>query len=295
MIKSISSDTYKAVATFLHKSFLPVRITFPRNIVPKYKNHIFNCQKYGNGLVFNNTNILTPATYMAKVLDNSYRTSYYFDLGNDNMYTLDTHGLIPTRYIYMLKDFFFKDQAIVDHNSQIKQENDAIYWSNVANECSPKILKDVITQAIKVAETQSLKINVTKSPLYSKDDWWWYTSGSIVSNVAAIFMIRSMKLYSLGNIDSNVIEKYRYHSLAPPDNGISMSYAHSQPWQEFRRYIRNENKNEHHNSKDILEVKGVDTYERTGDLSIEELVILHEALVADGANVNVSNETYYVI
>src|SRR5437762_11106953 len=121
-MKKVSSETYNAITTFLHKSFTPVRLRFPRHIVPQYKNHMFNCQTNKNNLRFNTTNVLSPVMYMAKAINPSYHlSSQVCDLGKHDMRILDTCGMIPTRYIYMLKDFFFKDQGIIDYDSVVQQ------------------------------------------------------------------------------------------------------------------------------------------------------------------------------
>src|SRR5947207_13725683 len=84
----LSTTTRNEIIKFLYKSFIPVRLIFPRNIIeninPLYKNFIFNCQKYDNNLSFNNCNMLTPATYIATVLDKTYKSVQCFDLGKED-------------------------------------------------------------------------------------------------------------------------------------------------------------------------------------------------------------------
>lgn len=59
-----------------------------------------------------------------------------------------------------------------------------------------------------------------------------------------------------------------------------MDYAKYLPWYKLRNYFR-------WYSGDRVDTRGIDTYSPRRDLSVEEIVILHEFLKSEGADVRV--------
>jgi hypothetical protein len=114
----MQSQIKNHIATFLHKTFTPVRLIFPKTIKCKrvYKNALFHSSIYQSAH-FGKGFIETPGMYMAKILGDTKNNTFLNIKENATVYTLDTMGLIPARYVYMLKDFVFKNEAIIDFNS----------------------------------------------------------------------------------------------------------------------------------------------------------------------------------
>jgi len=274
--------THDILCIFLNESFKPIRITFPAGMNVNYENSIFKCTRNQNRMFFKQTEIETPAIYMAKFLD---KVCGEYELEKkDDMYILDTKGEIPTRYVHMLKDFYFKNSATIDYESIVKS-NTVRYWRGIVSNCTIFALDRCIKGAIKVANS-AYKIRVYEGPPYFKDRLWCTKNGDI-SKTAEEFMCRSKTLYSLGNIDQKSEIKFGYDKLCKTSGGISMEYAKHLQLDEFishlveyKCFVRLDSS---------LEVRGHDTYDRLNDLSVEEIVILHEFLKSEGANVKVMN------
>lgn len=289
--ESTISETHTVVTTFLHKSFKPVRIIFPKNTEIYYKNAIFGCWSQDGSVHFYDTQIKTPAVYMVKILD-SVQNDFILE-EKYGMHILDTLGKIPTRYVYMLKDFFFKDLGTIDYNSKVNYDDTIKYWENVVFQCPLKILKNIVLEAFdNVAEGQSYKIKVFNGPPYFEDRTW-YTKDRNHSKTAEAFIDKSNKLYSLGytpeDTDPLAHYKYRYNQLGAAEGGIKMTYAGYLPWQPVRSHVRYgpfQWKN-YHSSCGYLDTRGHDTYDQRKDLSVEEIVVLYEFLKREGADVRV--------
>lgn len=141
MTTSTDQTIHDGITTFLHKSFLPVRITFPKDALPHYENAIFKWSNIKEIVHINDGTIETPAICMARhfCTDNDI-----FELQEkDNMYVLDTEGKIPTRYVYMLKDFFFKDAAIIDYNSKVTHCDNLKYWRKLIIDKPTAVLEKI--------------------------------------------------------------------------------------------------------------------------------------------------------
>jgi len=291
-----SNDTtiYDAVVTFLYKSFLPVRITFPSSINVNYKNDIFKCTSYEDHISFKLLHIETPAMYMVKILN---KLSTDFELEQkDDKYILDTKGKIPTRYVYMLKDFYFKDNAVIDYESKVN--NTEKYWRSIVSRC-PRTLLELCIEGSFYSTQNKYKIKVLHGPSHFKDRTW-YTKNGDLSKAAEKFMNKSKTLYSLGNIDQNAEIKFGYDKLFVVEGGINMDYAKNLPWYsimlphirfEFTywsglqfRFDRSAISSYVH-----LHTRGHDTYDQRGNLSTEEIVVLYEFLKSEGADVQVIN------
>lgn len=300
IIQNTLTETHKVIIKFLQQSFEPVRLTFPKQAMC-YKNGIFSCYNHGilhekqTQMRFEQGIINTPAMAIARLLieyDN-----YVFDLEEigDN-YILDTMGRIPTRYCYMLKDFYFKDQkTTIDFCSKKSIDSMKEFWSETVSKCPLTILKNIAMIGFRAAEWQSYRIQVLEGPGYFKNREW-FTKDHNHSEAAKEAWERSKKLYSLGNIDPDAKNKHQYYKLYAAEGGIKMSYANFLPWQAVRSHIRYGPFTFDHyvSSCGYTDTRGHDTYDQRKDLSVEEIVILYEYLKSEGANVKViSTATRY--
>jgi hypothetical protein len=122
----------------------------------------------------------------------------------------------------------------------------------------------------------------------------WFTFDQDPSPAAQQFFDKSSTLYSIGNIDpNNEYDKHKYRRLDASGGGISMEYANNLPWQALREHIRF---NSHQypgggvfSSGGYTDTRGWNTYNQRKDLSVEEIIILHEFLKAEGAEVELLN------
>ena len=287
-IKTMQSETHEIIAKFLYESFKPVRLIFPINQSIDYKNDIFSCHNYNNNMSFNNRIIMTPAKYMANILDNNNLYGDFILEQKDDMYTLDTMGKIPVRYVYMLKDFYLKEHGTIDYESKIQSEDSKKYWSDIVEKCPLDILKNIALGGFYAAERQTYKIKVFQGPPYTEDRTW-FTKDHNHSTSAKTFCERSKILYSLGNIDQDSKYKYQYFQLGAAEGGINMRYANQLPWQPVRSHVRYGpfQYRGYANSCGYLDVRGHNTYDQRKDLSVEEVVVLYEFLKTEGADVRI--------
>jgi hypothetical protein len=278
------SETQKVIATFLSESFKPARLTFPKNVNNNYKNAIFSCTiTESHDMCFFDVTIKTPYVFMAKILDT---VCYEFKLVlEDDMYILDTKGLLPIRYIYMLKDFCFKETGIIDYNSDVTYEDIIKKWNDIINPCPLNILKNIALYSLNIAENQSYDITVNRGPSYFNDRTW-YTKDYCTSECATEFMNRSKALYSLGNIEPYQKIKFCYEKLDAAEGGINMDYAIFQPWYNVRYHIHTNFKSNTYFCP-YTDVRGHNSYHRRQCLPVEELIILYEFLKSEGADVEV--------
>ena len=292
-VPNSGSETHRIVTTFLQKSFKPVRMIFPKQSVC-YKNAIFsctNCDILSNDkklLKFNQGTIKIPCMVMAQLLIEFDDLVFRLE-ETENDYILDTMGRIPTRYCYMLMDFYFRDQKVkIDYYSKKSSDEMIIFWSNIVKECPLTILKNITMAGFKAAEFQRYKIQVFMGPPYSENREW-FTKDHHHSDSAKEAWNRSEKLYSLGNIDQEIETKYRYYSLGAAEGGISMRYVNRLPWQPVRTHVRyGPFKFDHYvSSCGYTDTRGHCTYDQRKDLSVEEIVVLYEYLKSEGADVRV--------
>jgi len=286
----MQSQIKNHIATFLHKTFTPVRLIFPKIIKCKrvYDNALFHSSIYQSAH-FGKGFIETPGMYMAKILGDTKNDTFFVLKENTNAFILDTMGQIPARYVYMLKDFVFKNEAQVDFNSDKKICENEEYWKNCVSECPDNILKKLATETLHLAERQTYKIKVHDGPPYFKINEW-YTYDQDASLAAQQFFNKSSTLYSIGNIDPrNEYNKHKYHQLSAAGGGISMTYANNLPWQTLRKYIHQYSNGVLFSSGGYTDTRGWNTYDQRKDLSVEEIVILHEFLKAEGAKVELLN------
>ncbi len=284
----MDSDTPSVISKFLYESFKPIRLIFPKNISINYTNAIFSCYCYNNHMGFNNRIIMTPAIYMANILDNYYINGDFILEEKDGMYILDTEGKIPVRHVYMFKDFYLKELGTIDYESKKTYEDSQKHWKDIVEKCPLDILKNIALGGFYAAEDQSYKIKVFAAPPYSEDRKW-YTKDHDHSQSAKTFCERSKILYSLGNIDQNAKHKYQYYQLGAAEGGFNMSYANRLPWQTVRSHIKNRYNSfkyrGFHSSCGYTDTRGHDTYDQRKDLSVEEIVVLYEFLKEEGADV----------
>ena len=178
----------------------------------------------------------------------------------------------------MLKDFYFKDRAVIDYDSKVDYKDSKKNWIDRVELCHIDILKRIVQGGLDAAEDlQSYQIRVDQAPPYIADRAW-STENYKWSSAAEVFINRSSSLYSLGN--DTLTKKYRYNKLFAAEGGIHMDYAQYLPWYKLRNYFR-------WYSGGRVDTRGVDTYSQRRDLSVEEIVVLHEFLKSEGADVRV--------
>jgi hypothetical protein len=275
------------VTKFLTKIYQPQRFSFSIEKGIDYRNHLFKCSRYGNGMSFsNNEAIRSPGTFIASILSREHenmRRSVHFDLEiTGDHVRLDTMGKIPARNVHMLKDFYFKtnENVIIDSDSLTKIAEIEEYWHKKVNECNENILKNILFNAVNLAENQKFRFKVIEGPCYFENKEW-YTCDHNHSPAAKLCLARSTRLYSIGNTD--IENRFRYQELFASGGGIHMSYAKMLPWHALRQYTLREIGMAGSGSSGYLDTRGSDTYDQRKDLSVEELVVLYEYLKSEGA------------
>jgi hypothetical protein len=278
----MTHKTKTYVSEFLCDSYKPVRLIFSKDVYKygvNYQNAIFEycINLHANKMYFKKGPIEIPATIISKYLSDPVTELKFEDYDEDH-YVVDTEGKIPIRYIFMLKDFYFKNRGTIDYNSKVDYMVSKKTWTERVDLCHIDILKRFVRSGLDVAEdTQNYQIHVVSAPPYTSNRVW-STENHHWSPAAKEFINRSSSLYSLGNdISTN---KYRYHVLFAAEGGIHMEYAKYLPWYKLRNFFR-------WYSGGRIDTRGVDTYRQRRDLSVEEIVILHEFLKSEGADVKV--------
>lgn len=282
------------VIKYLSQTFKPVRLTFPIKKGVNYSNQMFLCSRIGNSMYFYNDGVIkTPETYLSTTLNVTNvpmgREEKFNLIDHGSMCTLDTMGKIPARTIYMLKDFFFRndDSVTIDTNSMVKSCEIEEHWSKRVTEYPEDILHCSLVNAVNLAEKQTFKFKVVQGPAYFENREW-YTRDHDYSQTVKQTLSKSVNLYSLGNTDE--IKRYKYNHLAAAGGGISMSYSRNLPWYDLRECVMNEiGRWVGSGSSGYLDTRGSDTYDQRKDLSVTELVVLYEFLKAEGADVKILN------
>lgn len=277
----MAQKTKSYVSEFLYDSYKPVRLIFLKDVFKygvDYRNAIFESFIDINAMkmYFKKGMIEIPATIISKYLSDEV-TELRIEEGDDH-YIVDTEGKIPIRYIFMMKDFYFKNRAMIDYNSKVDYLESKKTWTDRVELCHIDILKRIVRGGLDAAEDmQSYQIRVDNAPPYTTNRRW-STENHNWSSAAKEFISRSSSLYSLGN--NTLMDKYQYRVLFAAEGGIHMEYAKYLPWYKLRNYFR-------WYSSDRVDTRGVNTYRQRRDLSVEEIVILHEFLKSEGADVSV--------
>lgn len=273
-------------------------------------------------------NIIQPVNMIHSILDAStLKTSFHVKYNEashkETLMTLDTGGFLEIRTILMLKDFVLKNSWI-DFNSSTSHNQLTKYWNNVCWKCPTNILINIMEICINNMMQMPLSLQVLKAPKYSSSDYainhydeiesrTWYTDDNCLSWPASIFFNDSKKLLSLGNMSKECIspalydiddqKKCKYDDFTPePEStfgyesnpsshgGIEMPYVHLLPWSQLIQYYASVYRPSLLQSIDI---SGRSQYSKNGLITNEEILVLAAALKHAGAEINISNNSYF--
>lgn len=291
----------------------------------KYDNSLFKAHTTWNNdgvctfhMNYNNL-YQSPVDYMSRIFesqaDRTEKTicdtlSKNVSITSDNdMIRLDSRGKIPIRFLLMLKDFHFSNAAQLHFDSSVKLSSVNDYWNDHIMQCSETVAENIIHACDKKMNEPRFiitvhaapsydynlftKINLTEKEKYEINKKIWYTGdantmcgGRGLSTPARVCLDNSAKLYSLGNkIDANscLVNKpthpMKYEHLFKTEGGINMRYIYYQPWHTLKSMIRQ------FTYGDEIIIRGSDNYMNSIGVDAEEMIILYNHLMKEGARV----------
>jgi hypothetical protein len=106
-----------------------------------------------------------------------------------DIYTLDTNGCYPVRWITMIADFAFsrinnKSSFVIDYtNSTYKSSNVKHEWKTIINSLSEDLLHNLCKKIFIMMENQKLELSILKTPPYSLDIWKEFCQKSAYSKI----------------------------------------------------------------------------------------------------------------
>jgi hypothetical protein len=168
--QAVQSSKMQMFTSLMYESYRPIRIKFPIGKEVEYKNGMFTCMTCTGSwndnehdqFCFWDTHIKTLVWYLTKIFVKDY-IKYTFKLQRENdMYVLDTEGKLPTRYVHMLKDFYFKDDntVTIDYDSKVTYDEVKDFWKNTLNEYSLNMLQKVVFNCMDFTEEQMYEFKI---------------------------------------------------------------------------------------------------------------------------------------
>lgn len=279
-------DIRDLVANYMTESFKPVKITATQDAwsamrccnpyfetsMRRDKSLLFFIKKHHMMKLLDH-----PATFLASILD-EFNNSVNLETIDETHVSLDSRGEIPERWILMLKDFYLPG-ATIEYNSAVTEEQIKQKWHSIVLSCPEKILINLLNLCCSMMHDIRYTITVTSEPEYkelencTEEERKWWTGDSYCSQTASLFMEKSENYSCLYG--------GRYYPLSAAEGGICMRYASTLPWNKIRKYMYNHGNGYH-------DTRGHKSYYPRKDLPLEEIVILREALLFQGAKVNVT-------
>ena len=298
----------KVLAEYLSKVFTPIKLTIKAEQWKQlnYKNKLFHVSSYPDdnmlnyvsqdyrGIKFNYALLNSfeffnqPYILMAFLIaGNNYIRDFFkmdiFNSDNQILLSLDTEGKLPNRWIRMINDFAFNGKGEIQEG-----ETNQEFWETHCKNLPVTALESLNTIAMKMMN-DSYNITVIKSPDYSGKldekldnteteeikNRIWYTKDCKFSKPVELFFKSTSKLYSY-NLNEN-----SFYPLAACEGGIFLSDYMKGPWHQYKRktmFISIY-------SRLYAEIKGQNKYGTNNDVSIEEIIILEEALKHAGAEI----------
>ena len=101
------------------------------------------------------------------------------------IWTFDSNGNFPTRWITMIADFAFprigerknKSVFIINHeNSQTKLESVRENWTKIINSLPDDLVFSICRKIYQMMEHNNIGVKINKTPVYTEEDWENYAS-----------------------------------------------------------------------------------------------------------------------
>jgi len=272
----------KQMSNYLSKTLRPAKITFNRTRLfeKKYQEYGIDYQIH-NPLFqmryFENSNIIIFDHYNLpniSIAEYIIPPNFGYNIENENkdFVSFSTNGLIPTRWLYMIKDFHWEESDI-----ELLPE---INFEEKLKEIPEITFKKILSESRKKNSSMSFQvINDDKGNWYRNnktypDEYWATFDGKFTPYTEKV-------LEECKNFESLKSNNFPYRTLFACEGGIEiftdeqktyLDFTHSFP---FAGSIRNE-------------IKGKNKYRTGKDVNCEELTCLFLALKKLGVNV----ETY---
>lgn len=258
----------KIIADYLSTSLKKGKIIFNKQYLkqsedyePLIKNSLFsiNYREYENEekkikktLYFNFDDL--ENTFIAKHCIKCNNEIEVLDYDTDNCY-FETNGIIPFRWLLMIKDFYWKESNVV--------ELDEVNFNELLNDMPKIALDQILINSRKTKVNCQIKIN-------SDENHLWYTLDGKFSEYTNTILK-----------DCN-----SYLSLCPTsNNNYKILYACEGGIEIFNKFIMDYIKFNHNYSFSGSvrnELKGKDSYHTGKDVNHEELLCLYLALKDKG-------------
>lgn len=227
-----------------------------------YREHKTNEQKIKKSLWFDFDDL--ENTFIAKHLIKHNNELEVFEYDADNCY-YETNGIIPFRWLLMVKDFYWKESTVV--------ELDKINFNELLNEIPQIPLDEILTNSRKTKIDCRIKINSDESHL-------WYTLDGKFSEYTNTILKSCNSYLSLSPTAVN-----NYKTLYACEGGIEIFNKFVMDYVKF-------NHNYSYSGSVRNELKGKDSYHTGKDVNHEELLCLYLALKDKGVSVEEFKKGY---
>lgn len=273
--------TLNSVANYLSKSLKISKITFNKSHIISKKKNPYNETHLINNPLFTimcpNINSTDKSKFENiyidfKDLENTFIAKhlikYDYNLKiqhvDEDRCSFQTNGIIPQRWLYIIKDFYWKD-AIVE-------EYESIDYKPLLQNIPCITMEQIMYNSLKTKQYYSFSV-ITADDEIQK----WKTSNAYFSEYTQSILDKCIKYESLTNISHRNVREKPYRKLHTSEGGIEI----------INEYIKNYiNYNWSRCGSIRNEVTGLDQYSTVRDVNLEELLCLHLALVDNNVSVS---------
>lgn len=314
------SDLHQLTIDYLSQTYEPIKITAPVSewrklsyTTPLFKAHTVNVEPSRDYLCFDSpaaiklpkddTSLPHPATFLTSVLVGYQSNHFRLDLTqpDDHLVTFETQGLIPNRWIRMLRDFAMNHATTsISTNTDTTPQQVRTRWTQLVTPVPTEVLKNLLRLCSQMMDDSvGPQVEVIRAPPYQYDNYkdfldnerchsrlevkkcvdsrQWGTYDGSCQPSCLIFFDRCRQYTSFYSPDEPP-----YYTLAAAEGGICAYYYHQLPWSKLRPAIVDGGNGYH-------DTRGHTAYRARKDLPYEEIIVLIEALKKEGAIIKVKN------